>query len=228
VVTELDARVRAGLAAQLGRWRHTLDAGAARVGWKMGRTIDEVEALMGAEPVIGHLTTASMLGSEAVYGTEDDSMLRAETELALVIGRDVPADADAAAARDAIAGLGVALELVDVGPPRGDVEKLLEGNVFHRAFALGEVRPADPTGGRHGSLSVNGRIRRTGPLLDDYGDTVRDAAALLGAMGEGLQAGDRIIAGAVVHVPVRVGDRVGVEIDGLGRLDVAIARRSHP
>jgi 2-oxo-hept-3-ene-1,7-dioate hydratase len=224
-VTELDARVRAGLAAQRGCWRHTLEAGAARVGWKMGRTIGEVEALLGAEPVIGHLTTASMLGSGAVYGTADDRTLRAETELALVLGHDVPAEADAAVARDAIAGLSVAFELVDVGPPRGDVEQILEANVFHRAFGLGEVRPADPTGGRHGTLSVNGRLQGTGPLLEDYADTVRDAAALLGAMGEGLQAGDRIIAGAIVHVPVRVGDQVGVEIDGLGRLDVTIARR---
>src|SRR4051794_35276123 len=106
---ELDDRVRGGLAAQLARRQHEIDGGARRVGWKLGRDIAEVEALMGSKPVIGYLTTATMLASPAVHRADDAVALRAETELALTIGHDVGADTGATAARGAIAGLSVAL-----------------------------------------------------------------------------------------------------------------------
>ena len=136
---ELDERVRGGLAAQRARRQHMIDGGARRVGWKLGRDIAEVEALMGSKPV---------------------------------------------AARGAIAGLSVALELVDVGSHRGDVERLLAANVLHRAFAMSSATPVGPTAGRPAILRVNDRTCGRGRLLDDYADAVRDAAALLGAMGE--------------------------------------------
>ena len=48
-------------------------------------------------------------------------------------------------------------------------------------------------------------------------------ARLLGALGERLQAGDWIISGAVVHLPVEPGNRVVVEVDRLGPVAVSIA-----
>ena len=48
------------------------------------------------------------------------------------------------------------------------------------------------------------------------------AARLLGAMGERLEAGDRIITGSVVQVPVRPGDRVTADLGSLGRVELTV------
>jgi hypothetical protein len=59
----VNPRVVAALRAQL----RTRDPGARRVGWKIARGIAEVEELIGAEPVIGNLTSATQLESGATY-----------------------------------------------------------------------------------------------------------------------------------------------------------------
>jgi 2-keto-4-pentenoate hydratase len=47
-------------------------------------------------------------------------------------------------------------------------------------------------------------------------------AALLGRVGERLRAGDLLITGSVVQVPLAAGDEVAAEIDGLGRVSLAV------
>lgn len=46
----------------------------------------------------------------------------------------------------------------------------------------------------------------------------------LAAVGDALPPGDFILAGSTAHAPTAPGDRVSVEIDGLDRVDVTIAR----
>jgi 2-keto-4-pentenoate hydratase len=46
---------------------------------------------------------------------------------------------------------------------------------------------------------------------------------VLAAVGERLRAGDRIITGLVVQVPIRPGDEVAAELDGLGAAHLTIA-----
>jgi len=60
------------------------------------------------------------------------------------------------------------------------------------------------------------------PVGEDYAETVRAAAAVLAAVGEALEPRDWLIAGSLVHVPVGPGDRISVEIEGLGRRETAI------
>jgi hypothetical protein len=146
-VSTVHPRVVAALRAQLGSRRAALDAGARHVGWKIGLGIPEVEALIGSYPVMGHVTTATRLRSGDAFRAPRPEMLRAETEIAIEVGRD-----------RSIARFAVALELVDVGPPAG-----LQGIVA-----------------------------------------------------------DRILDGWLNHVPVGPGDHAVAEIDGLGRLEVAI------
>ena len=57
----------------------------------------------------------------------------------------------------------------------------------------------------------------------DFADLVRSVALLLGAVGERLQAGDRLITGAVVQLPVAPGDEVAADFGPLGRTVVSIA-----
>jgi len=177
---------------------------------------------MGAQPVVGYLTSATRLSSGAGYRAREVGALRAEVELALRIGRAVgPGDA-LSRAREAVDAVAVALELVDVRPPRGEVEPILEANVFHRAFAIGPPCAVTSAVQRRAWLAVNGEVRGVSPVGEDYAETVRAAAAVLAAVGEALEPRDWLIAGSLVHVPVGPGDRISVEIEGLGRRETAI------
>jgi 2-keto-4-pentenoate hydratase len=218
VVIELDQRVLAGLTAQRERRAALLAGGASHVGWKMGRSIEEVEAVMGSEPVIGYLTSETMFESGGEHGAGGAADLRAETELALWVR-------DPDAAPPGIGGIATALELVDVHQGgRGSIVPILAANVFHRAFAIGDIQPFTATAGREARLWADGDLLETGQLLDDYADTVRAAQRRLHAIGEKLRPGDFILAGSAVHVPVEPGQRVSVEIDGLSRLEVTIVQ----
>src|SRR3954447_16697558 len=122
-----------GQDALLQQRRRWLDAGFEHVGWKAGDDIAEA----GKSLVVGALTSATRLPDGGIYAAGDPVALRAETELAVRLGAAVDADDDAETIRNAIAGAGVALELVDVGRSSPGLDAIVAGNVFHRAFVLG-------------------------------------------------------------------------------------------
>src|SRR5829696_7976667 len=135
--SEVDPRLASALAAQLRTWRATLAGGAQRVGWKLG--VGDRERI-GAGPVIGHLTTATLLAAGEAFRATGITALHADAEVALELARDVEADRDPA--RAAIGGYGAALELVDLGPVAGGPEGIVATNVFHRAVAFAPVTVA--------------------------------------------------------------------------------------
>jgi hypothetical protein len=59
--------VLAALEEQLRSWRAALAGGARRVGWKLAYDIAEIEDVIGREPVVGHLTTATLLPSGGAF-----------------------------------------------------------------------------------------------------------------------------------------------------------------
>lgn len=223
-MTAVDARVAQALGTQLDRWRGALDAGAQRVGWKIGLNIPEIQARLGLEePVIGHLTSATQLEPDGSYAAGDAVALMAEPEVALELGQDVSADAGTEDAAEAIAGYAAGIELVDVGRPPTDLESIVAENVFHRAFALGALRPGSPDGASV-TVSVGGEQRAGATVAEDFPATVRLVARLLGSVGERLQAGDWIIAGSLTEqVPVVAGDDLSVDLGPLGGLSVSVA-----
>ena len=105
-VSDVHPRVAAALKEQLSRWRAALGAGERRIGWKLGLNFAEIEAVIGHDPIIGHLTTGTLLRTGESYIAQSSGNLRAETEVALVIGQDVAANVGAAEARAAIIGGG--------------------------------------------------------------------------------------------------------------------------
>ena len=220
-----DPRVVKGLEAQIREWRTALDGGAQRVGWKIGLNIPEAQNAVGIEePVIGYLTSETVVEPGGEYQAGGDSSLRAEPEVALQMGRDVEPDADADSAREAVGGVAVALELVDVGRPPEGIQAIVATNVFHRAVVLGPSRPALPGEGLEAAIEVDGEQRERAEVPDDFSDVVLLTARLLGEVGERLERGDRIIAGSLTpQVPLAPGNRVAVDIQGLGAVEARIA-----
>jgi 2-keto-4-pentenoate hydratase len=215
-MTGIDPWLRQALERQLESRRAALERGARHIGWKLG--VGERERV-GDGPVIGYLTTATELAPGAAYRA-GGAQLHADAEIALELARDVLPGATAAAVRGAIGGFGTALELVDLGgEERGAA--VVAANVFHRAFALGPLDrslPADV----EGRLIVAGRPRAAAPAEADIPALVSAVANLLGAVGEQLRAGDRLITGSVVQVPVAVGEEVTADLGPLGRVRLTI------
>jgi 2-keto-4-pentenoate hydratase len=218
-VSDLDTRLRAALGLQLDGWRATLAGGAERVGWKLG--VGERERI-GPGPVLGHLTSATRLEDGAVLRAGDAGGLHADAELAVRLGRGVDARADRGAVLDAIDGFGAALEIVDLAVPDDDPQAIVAANVFHRAFALGGLERSLPGRDLEGRLLVNGQVRARDKAAQDVAEAVRSAATLLAAIGERLQAGDHLITGAIVQLPVRPGDDVTADLGPLGRVALRI------
>jgi 2-keto-4-pentenoate hydratase len=217
---QVDPRLAAALTIQLERWRATLNAGALRVGWKLG--VGDSERI-GEGPAVGHLTSATQLEPGSIHRGRGDAKLHADAEVGIELGVDVEPNADRNAARAAIAGYGAALELVDLGAPPGNPEEVVAANVFHRAFALGPLNRPWASDRVVGCLRVNGEPRASAAAPHDYADLLLAVAALLDSVGERLQAGDRMIMGSVVQVPIAAGDDVIADLGTLGRVGLTIA-----
>jgi 2-keto-4-pentenoate hydratase len=217
----IDPRLGAALEEQLAAWRRTLRNGAERVGWKLG--VGERESI-GGEIAVGHLTSATRLAPGASYVASDAAAdLHADVELAVELGRDVDPAGDPAAALAAIAGYGVALEIVDLAALPGEPETVVAANVFHRAVAFGPLLPKLAGDEVVGQLSASGGTRAAARAANDLVERISAAARLLGAVGEGLEAGDLVITGSIAQVRVDAGDEVNAAVPGLGEVRLSIA-----
>jgi 2-keto-4-pentenoate hydratase len=223
----MDARVRRGMEAQLARWRSALAGGAARVGWKVGLNDPRVQAHLGIDGcVVGHLTLATTLVPGEPHSLRGGTRVGAECEVAIHLGRDLDAGASDADAAAAVLGLGAALELIDLDRPLDDLEGIVAANVFHRAVLLGPTRPGASIDGvraqvlRHGAVvETVDAAAATGPVTV----VVRSIADALGACGEHLRAGDRVIAGSLAGILwLEPGDVVGLDLGPLGALSLAV------
>jgi 2-keto-4-pentenoate hydratase len=152
------------------------------------------------------------LGPGGVYPGADAADLRVDAEVALEVG------ADARPSR-----FGAALELVDVHRPPGEFESIVAGNIWHRAFVLGRLRTAPPDDGMVATVYVNGELRGSAPVGNEFAAAAPIADRLLAAVSERLESGDRIIAGSLVHVPVAPGDEIVVDLGSLGRTSATIS-----
>jgi 2-keto-4-pentenoate hydratase len=171
---------------------------------------------------MGHLTSATQLEPAGVYRSGGTATLSVDAELGIELARDLEPGTDRDAAQAAILGYGAALELVDLNQPESDPEEIVAGNVFHRAFALGALDRPWPNDGVEGRLIVNGDSRAAAPASSDCPALILSVAGLLEAVGERLQAGDRMIMGSIVQLPVATGDEVVADLGALGRVGVTI------
>jgi 2-keto-4-pentenoate hydratase len=231
-----DPRVRRGMERQLELRRRILADGARPIGWKLGLgTPAAMEQHGTSAPLVGFLTDRGLreTGSELAIGGWTKPT--AEPEIAVHIASDVPADADRAAVAEAISGLGVAFEIVDIDG--GEVEAILAGDIFHRHVILGPARafaggatagdPAVVLDDLRGELRHGTDVQRVDDPLALVGDPVAAVAHLathLAAFGETVRAGEVLITGSIVPaLGVAPGDQLHYRLEPLGELAVAFA-----
>ncbi len=210
--------VTRGMRALLARRNHELTTGARPVGWKIGFNTPAIQEHFGLkEPVVGYLTDAGLTPSDATVPLAGWAAPAVEVEIAIRVGADL-----------GVAGLGPALELVDLGVPFDDIEVVLAGNICQRGVVFGAESGADPwavvaavtkhTSEGHSALVAEGR------LSEEPAATAAFVQAYLAAHGATLAPGDRIIAGSLVPpVAVAPGDELRVTFGPFGELRIGFS-----
>jgi 2-keto-4-pentenoate hydratase len=225
-----DPRIVRGMQAQLETRRLRLEDGDKPLGWKVGFGAPAMlELLKISGPLVGFLTQNARVQSGGSISFASWSKPVAEPEIAVHIGRDVPADADPETARAAIAGISPAIEIVDLTAPLQDPERILGDNIYQRHVVLGGSGPAR-AGAQADGLTCriirHGKefARTTDPQANtgQWVNIVRHVADVLAAFGERLHAGEIIITGSVVPpLTIEPGeDGIAFEVDPIGGVAV--------
>lgn len=207
-ITLSDGRIVEGMDRQLGLRQYRIIGGEEPVGWKVGfGSVSAMEKLGIEAPLVGFLMDSVMLPSGATVCVADWMNPAAELEIALFLGEDILPGANRQTVKQAVAGVGAAIELVDVNLVTDEttVAAILEENVFNRHVIVGEVDRS-----RAGCVldGLVGRIFRSEEqiaevtdleaLTGDLLDIVRHVADVLGAFGKRLRAGEFVIMGAII------------------------------
>lgn len=185
-----------------------------RIGWKIGLNAPSIQEKLGLErSVVGHLTTATLIGADGSHSLAGTQNPRVEAEIAIVMG-----------ANGEIAGLAPALEVVDLDPSVTDAGEIVAGNVFHRAVAIGSTSEITSPEGIEAVLSLGADGQTADAGAFDLHEIVSLVDDTLRSAGESLDAGDRIIAGSLTSpAAVAVGDRAGVSLGPIGKLEIAFS-----
>jgi 2-keto-4-pentenoate hydratase len=216
-----DPRVRRGMERQLATRERMVADGAHPIGWKLGLgTAAAMEQYGTTAAVVGHLTDRGVRESGGDVAIGDWGKPAAEPEIAVHVARDVPPDGGRDAVAAAIGGLGVAIELVDLGG--GELEDILADDIFHRHVVLGPP-----------SSGVSPDELRGAIVLGDEGSYVADPLALVGdpvaalahlathlaAFGETVRAGEVLITGSIVPaLELQPDQRLEYRLEPLGEL----------
>jgi 2-keto-4-pentenoate hydratase len=222
-----DPRIERGMLAQLTERRRRIEAGEAPLGWKLGMGVPAAMAKIGTDaPLVGYLLAPARVDDGGTVSLDGWSNPKLEPEIAVHMGADLAAGASRSDAEAAIAGLGVAIELVDLDPDADDPEAILAADIFQRHVLLGPVVEGAGAAGVSARIEHNGdEAATTADATDATGDPVdlvRHVADTVGAAGETLRAGEVVICGSVVPaLDVAPGDTIEVRLDPLGSLTVS-------
>lgn len=227
-----DPRIARGMAAQFALWRRRVAAGEQALGWKVGFGAPAVMEKLGiSAPLVGFLSGAARVEPGATISLKDWKKPAAEAEIAVYMGADLKAGAGRAAAVQAIAGIGPAIELADVEFAPDDVEAILSHNIYQRHVLLGacdRARAGCVLDGLTASIVRNGKefAKTTDPqaATGELIDIVRHVADVLAACGETLCAGQVIITGSITPpLWIEPGEELAFDLAPVGGVSVRFA-----
>jgi 2-keto-4-pentenoate hydratase len=229
------ADIGAAYAVQRTLTERRLAGGARIVGRKIGLTSAAVQQQIGVDrPDFGVLFDDMRYADGAEIPAGRLLQPRAEAEVAFVLGRDLPAAADPAAVRAAVALAFPAIEVVDsrVDGWRIGITDTVADNASSGVFVLGPVgRPLDEVEPAEVAMTMTrgGETVSRGSGRDCLGDPLRALAWLAATaleLGMPLRAGDLVLSGALgPMVAVAPGDAFTAEITPLGRVTARFSRK---
>lgn len=212
---------------------HRLARGERVVGLKMGFTSVAKMRQMGvADQIFGQLTDAMQVANGATISLDGYIHPRCEPEIAFQLKHDLPAAADEAAARAAIAAVTVAIEIIDSRYKqfRFSLTDVIADNASSSGFVLGRwVDCPDDLSQLAVELHIDDGLRQAGTGADILGDPLRSlvaAARLTSGFGGALPAGSIVLAGAATPAEALApGQRIEARISGLGTAAFAVRAR---
>lgn len=217
---------RASIARRIGR-------GEAVIGMKMGLTsLAKMEQMGVHSPIYAHLTSPMLLPDGGSFEGEVLGQPRVEPEVAFILGRDLRGPVSPAQALLAVEGVCAALEILDSRYEnfRFSLPDVIADNASSAYFVLGNVvlRPSEIDLGNLGMvMSINGQVSQVGSsaaILDHPARSLAALANMLSEVGEELHAGMIVLAGgATAAVALSPGDRVLLEVDRLGGVQVEVS-----
>jgi 2-oxo-3-hexenedioate decarboxylase len=216
---------RAGIGLRASR-------GDTLVGMKMGLTSRAKMQQMGvAVPIYGHLTKLMILDDGGTVDRAAHIHPRVEPEVAFVLGRPLRGPVTPAQALLAVDGVCCALELIDSRYENFQftLQDVVADNGSSSRFVLGNVvRARDFDTGNLGMvMTKNGVVAEIGSSAAIYEHPARSLAALVNQLvplGEELAAGSIVMTGgATAAIALDRGDRVRVDVQGLGSAGFFVA-----
>ena len=203
-----------------------LERGDRLVGMKMGLTSEAKMKQMGVhEPICGHLTSGMQLSSGGDLNLSALGHPRVEPEVAFILGRDLQGSVTPQEALEAVDGVCAALEIIDsrYANFKFTLNDVVADNASSAHFVLGDIKKKPneiDLGGLTLRLAIDGEVVAEGLSSAIYGHPARSLAAqaaLLAPRGEGLKAGQIVLAGgATAAVAIEPGQKISVEVQGLG------------
>ena len=206
----------------------------AVAGYKIGLTTPVMQALCGVdEPCYGAIFAREVHYRRAELAAGDYCRLGVETEIAFRLGNDLPLGGAPGEIAAAVESCMAAIELIeDLGYDykQLDAAAMVAGNVWNAGVVLG----TPVTGWRNqdlaratARLSINGQEIGSGNGGDVMGHPLNALAWLadkLAAAGTPLRRGMIVMTGSMVPIQYpAAGDRVMIEVAGLGTAELALS-----
>jgi 2-keto-4-pentenoate hydratase len=202
-------------------------------GLKIATTTKVMQALMGIDhPCGGTIFASRVHRSPATIRKADFVNVRVECELAVKLGRDLPAAAapyTRDSVRPAVAEIAAAFELIEDRNADYKASRaltLIADNAWNGGIVLGATRPLpasldlDGIGGR---MSRNGKLELSGKTDDPLG-ALAWLANLAVERKRPMQSGMVVITGSVVvTVDIAPGERLDFTLDGVGDVSMTAA-----
>jgi 2-keto-4-pentenoate hydratase len=208
------------------------------VGFKIGLTTPRMQQMCGIdEPIVGMVFRGRLAASPAAVRVGDYVHVGIESEIALRIGRALPAGEAAAGLNAAnvlayVDGVCAAFELVDdSGADYGRLAAapLVADNAWNAGLVTGPVRPVGGPGslvGLKGELSRNGEVVDQGNSSDVLGDPANALAWVVRHLvrrGQALVPGQWVSTGSIVPTKfVEPGETWRFEVTGFAPVELTI------
>jgi 2-keto-4-pentenoate hydratase len=204
--------------------------GAMRVGRKIGLTSPVVQKQLGVgQPDFGTLLNDMAVENGGVASVKRLVQPRVEGEIAFRLQHDLDGPIDRDVVRAAVAGASAAIEIVDSRIAGWDITitDTVADNASCGLFVVSDtvvpLTDAEPVEANM-TLDLNGSLVSSGDGRACLGDPLTALewlARTAAAFGDPLRAGELVLSGALGPMaPVEPGDRVRVEISGLGSVAV--------